>query len=73
MRYFKLNPNVISKKWKGIVNLGELLYKNKELNEVELAQKTEEILLSPLHYEVLVAGTIFPVNTIGSVYADACF
>lgn len=66
MRYFKLNPNVTSKKWKGIVNLGELLHKNKELNEVELAQKTEEIMLSPLHYEVLVAGIISPVNTIGS-------
>lgn len=66
MRYFKLNPNVTSKKWKGILDLGELRHKNKELDEVELAEQKQEIILTPLHYEVLIAGEISPVNTIGA-------
>jgi hypothetical protein len=66
MKYFKLNPNVTSKKWKGIINPGDLLHKNKVLDDIELSEKREEITLSPLHYAILTDGKISPVNTIGA-------
>lgn len=66
MKYFKLNPNVASKKWEGYVNLGELIYKGEEVDDVELSNSRAPCTLKPLQYEILVPGATAPVNTIGA-------
>src|SRR5450830_22447 len=66
MNYFKLNPNVASKKWEGYVNLGELIYKGEEVDDVELSISRKPCTMRPLHYDILAAGKTAPVNTIGA-------
>lgn len=64
MNYFKLNPNVTSKKWEGYVNLGGLFYKGEEVDDVELSNSRTPCAFEPLHYEILLDGKTAPVNTI---------
>jgi hypothetical protein len=66
MNYFKLNPNVSSEKWEGYVNLGELIYKGEEVDDIALSNSRGPCNLKPLHYEILVDGITAPVNTIGA-------
>ncbi|KRP47363.1 hypothetical protein SAMN04490190_4119 [Pseudomonas libanensis] len=66
MNYFKLNPNVTSKQWEGYVNLGGLVYKGEEIDDVELSNSRTPCAFEPLHYEILVDGKTAPVNTIGT-------
>ncbi len=66
MNYFKLNPNVASKQWEGYVNLGELIYRGEEVDDVELSNSRKPCTLRPLRYDILVDGKTAPVNTIGA-------
>jgi len=68
MNYFKLNPNVTSKKWEGYVNLGGLFYKGEEVDDVELSNSRTPCAFEPLHYEILLDGKTAPANTIGAEF-----
>lgn len=66
MRYFKLNPNVSSRKWKGYLNpKTKLSSESGALSAIAISNMEEEIH-QDLFYKVLDRGEVSPVNTLGS-------
>lgn len=66
MNYFKLSPNVSSKKWKGFLNPQTKLFtETGTLSSIAISNQEEEIH-QPLFYKILADGNIPPVNTLGA-------
>ncbi|MBD8270950.1 hypothetical protein [Pseudomonas fluorescens] len=68
MKYFKVNPNVSSKKWAGYLNPQTKLFDGAEpVSAVSLSDSDKKITKA-LSYKTLTDGPIPPVNTIGSQF-----
>ncbi|QIA03427.1 hypothetical protein [Pseudomonas fluorescens] len=68
MKYFKINPNVSSKKWAGYLNPHTKLFEGtKPISSISLSDSDQKITKA-LSYKPLTDGPIPPINTIGSQF-----
>lgn len=66
MKYFQLNPNVSSRKWKGYLNpKTRLVGEGGSVSAIAISNMEKKIH-QPLFYNVLDEGGISPINTLGS-------
>lgn len=68
MKYFKINPNVSSKKWDGYLNPQTKLFEGTESVSTISLSESDHRITKTLSYKPLTDGPIPPVNTIGSQF-----
>ncbi|NWB94219.1 hypothetical protein [Pseudomonas agarici] len=68
MKYFKLNPNVSSKKWKGYLNPQAKIFDDTGAISLTSLFDSKSRITKDLFYKPLTNGAFPPVNTIGSQF-----
>lgn len=69
MNYYKLDPNPVSKKWKGYENPSSYLWNdNEEIKVNPLAELNKKIKFKTLEYKNLTEGKIPPICNIGAAF-----